>query len=308
MDKISKAELDAFLKMPFDLEIMGRLYYQARELLLGYAFDVFKPKTQERDKFISILLDVMIKISAMKYHLKNYEQHETLCIEQLKAKCGANSHISLQAYELLFELEAFMFQMKSVLDLAVKFLEALFPHRFKTMTFGEKGEDLIKGLEKFKKDKNAKKEIVDSIISMIKDDQTSWLKQAITLRDSLNHFKTIAGYNYQAKKMGDKWEIIVPKIARLNVLTYMKKIYSNCLEFIQEFMCLVIGMFLKGFTVGMRTTNMSSFGEPLNQYIKFGLDLNGTSVDSSKSQITNIANYKYKLKNKPQQRLQPDAE
>jgi hypothetical protein len=145
MDKICKAEFDALLKMPFDLEIMGRLYYQARELLLGYGFDVFKPKTQERDKFVSILLDVMIKISAMKYHLKNYEQHETLCIEQLKAKCGANSHISLQAYELLFELEAFMFQMKSALDFAVKFLEALFPHRFKTKTFGDMGEDLIKG-------------------------------------------------------------------------------------------------------------------------------------------------------------------
>lgn len=294
MDKISKAELDAFLKMPFDLEIMGRLYYQARELLLGYAFDVFKPKTDERDKFISILVNVMIKISAMKYHLKNYERHETLCIEQLKAKCGANSHISLQAHELLFELEAFMFQMKSALDLAVKFLEALFPDRFKTMTFGEKGEDLIKGLEKFKKDKNAKKEIVDSIVLMIKDDQTSWLKQAITLRDTLNHFKTIAGYNYQAKKMGDKWEIIVPKIAGLNVLTYMKTIYPNCLEFIQDFMCLIIGMFLKGFTVGIRTTNVSSFGEPLNQYIKFGLDLTATSVDSSKAPTTNIADYKYK--------------
>jgi hypothetical protein len=78
--------------------------------------------------------------------------------------------------------------MKSALDLAVKFLEVLFPHRFKTKTFGDMGEDLIKGLEKFKKDKNAKKEIVDSIISMIRDDQTTWLKQAITLRSSLNPF------------------------------------------------------------------------------------------------------------------------
>ena len=294
MDKIGEAELDALSKMPFDLEIMGRLYYQARELLLSHGFDFFKPKEDERDKFISILVDVVIKISAMKYHLKNYEQHETICIEQLKARCGANSHISLNAYELLFELEAFMFQMKSALDLAVKFIEVLFPHRFKTKTFGDMGEDLIKGLEKFKKDKNAKKEIVDSIILMIGDDQKSWLSQAITLRDSLNHFKTIAGYNYQAKKIGDRCEISVPRIAGLDVLTYMETTYSNCLEFIQDFMCLVIGMFLKGFTVGVRTTNVSSFGEPLNQYIKFALDLTATSVDSSKSHITNITDYKYK--------------
>lgn len=295
MDKIGKAEIDALLEMPFDLEIMGRLYYQARELLLSRGFDIFKPKEEERDKFISILVDVMIKISAMKYHLRNYGQLETLCIEQLKVECGANSHMSLKAYELLFELEAFMLQMKSALDLAVKFLEVLFPHRFKTKTFGDMGEDLIKGLEKFKKDKNAKKEIVVSIISMIRDDQNSWLKQAITLRSSLNHFKTIAGYNYQAKKIGDKWEIIVPRIARLNVLTYMKTTYSNCLEFIQDFMCLVIGMFLpKVFTVGTRNTNISSVGDPLNQYIKFALVLNATSVNNSKSRITNITDYKYK--------------
>ena len=208
MDKIGKAEIDALLKMPFDIEIMGRLYYQARELLLSQGFDFFKPKEEKRDKFITILLDVTIKISAMQYHLKNYEQHEALCIEQIKAKCGADPFISLQAYELLFDLEAFMFQMKSVLDLAVKFLEALFPNRFKTKTLGDMGKNLIKGLEKFKKDKNAKKEIVDSIISMIRDDQKTWLKQAITLRTSLNHFKTIAGYNYQAKKCGNEWEVI----------------------------------------------------------------------------------------------------
>jgi hypothetical protein len=242
-----------------------------------------------------VLLDVIIKISAMKYHLKTYERHEALCIKQLEAKCSPNSHISLQAYELLFELEAFMFQMKSALDLAVKFLEVFFPHRFKTKTFGDLGEDLIKGLEKFKKDRNAKKEIVDSIISMIRDDQTSWLKQAITLRTSLSHFKTIAGYNYQAKRIGDKWEITVPKIARLNVFKYMETTYSNCLEFIEDFMCLVIGMFLKGFTVGIRTANVSSLGEPLNQYIKFGLGLMLPSVDGSKAQTTNIADYKYKI-------------
>ena len=164
MESIGKAEINALLKMPFDLEIMGRLYYQARELWLSYGFALFKPKKEETERFISVLLDVTIKLSAMQYHLKNYEQHEALCIEQLKAKCGDKSFMSLQAHELLFELEAFMFQMKSALDFAVKFPEALFPKRFKTKTFGDMGEDLIKGLENFKKDKNSKKEIADEMI------------------------------------------------------------------------------------------------------------------------------------------------
>jgi hypothetical protein len=285
MENIAKAEIDALLKMPFDLEIIGRLYYQARELWLSYGFDLFKPKKEERDRFISVLLDVTIKISAMQYHLKNYEQHEAFCIGQLKAKCRDKPYMSLQAHELLFELEAFMFQMKSALDIAVKFPEAFFPNRFKTKTFGDMGDDLIKGLEKYKKDKNCKKEIVDSIISMIKEDQQTWLKQAITLRTSLNHFKTIASYNYHARKKGKEWEIIVPRIARLNVLTYMKIIYSNCLEFIQDFMCLVIGMFLpKGVTVGVRNSYVSGNKEPIEKYIKFGWALSEVPDNSSKPQ------------------------
>jgi len=272
MDKINKDEFDALLKIPFDLEILGRLYYQARELLLSHGFDVFNPKTEQNNAFISKLLDVMIKISAMKYHMKNYENQEALCIGQIRSECSVNSHISMEAYELLFELESFMFQMKSALDLSVKLIEAFFPNRFKTHTFGDRGEDLIRGLEKFKKDKNAQIEIVDSIISMVRDDQNSWLKQAINLRDTLAHYKTIAGYNYQAKRIGGELEIMIPTIAGQNALSYMQTTYSNCLEFIQDFMCLVIGMFLpKGLAVGVRNMEVSIVGDPLDQYIKFGL-------------------------------------
>jgi hypothetical protein len=54
------------------------------------------------------------------------------------------------------------------------------------------------------------------------------------------------------------------------------------MEFIQDFMSLVIGMFLqKGFTVGVRNTNISSVGEPLNQYIKFAICIDTRSVDGS---------------------------
>ena len=125
---------------------------------------------------------------------------------------------------------------------------------------------------------------------MIRDDQNAWLKQAVTLRTSLNHFKTIAGYNYQAKRNGDEWEIIVPRIARLNVLTYMNRVYSNCLEFIQDFMCLVIGMYLpKGVTVGVKPSYVSGDKDPIEKYIKFGWSLaessnNDTNQEKNKDE------------------------
>ncbi len=276
---IGVTELNALLDMPFDLEIMGRIYWQAKELWLSQGFDLLHPKDHERDRFVSILLDVTIKLAAMQYHLNTYEQYEANCIEQMKVRCGLEPSISLKAYELLYELEAFMFQMKSALDLAAKFPEALFPKRFSTKTFGAHGKGIIKGLENFKKDKTAKTVIVDAMISMIRADQDAWLKQAISFRTTLSHFKTIAGYNYQAHKTGDTWQVVVPRIVGLEVHAYMKAVYSNCLEFIQEFMCLSIGLFLPaGIGVCMRGSSPSSVVEPLAQYIKYGVALTSSST------------------------------
>lgn len=269
MSSVNQTEVNVLLKMPFDNEINGRLYYQARELLAFY--DFYNPKSIEKDRFLGALLDVMVKIFAMKYHMNNYRYHESQCIKQIKQKCKANSHESMQADTLLFELEAFMFQMKSALDFTMKLLEALYPKRFKTHTFGDKGDDLIKGLQQFSKDKSAKKGIIDTLIEMIKNDQIAWLNQSIKFRDSLSHYKTHSGYSYRCVKKGKEIKTYPPRIARLTVSSYLQMTYSNCLEFIQDFMCLVIGLKLPGkFGIGIRpATSPPSVGEPLGQYIKW---------------------------------------
>jgi len=279
MNTIEKVEVEALYNMPFDMEICGRLYYQAKELLLSRGFNLFKPNDEVRDKFINTLLDVMIKFTAMKYHLENYEKHELKHIVRLRADCSDNEHIAYKTYELLYELEAFLFQMKSALDLSVKLVAVLFPNRFQTKTFGKKGENLIKGLRSFKEQKDTKTEVVDSIISMIRDDQETWLKQAVNLRDTLSHYKTIAGYHYQAKAIGSEIEIIYPKISGLIAIEYMKFTYSNSLEFVQDFMCLMIELFMpSNLGVSSILKQHVSVGEPLNQYIKFGINIKTTEV------------------------------
>jgi hypothetical protein len=279
MKTIEKVEFEALRNMPFDMEICGRLYYQAKELLLSQGFNLFNQNDEVRDKFINTLLDVMIKFTAMKYHLESYEKHELKLIERLKADCSDNEHIAYKGYELLYELEAFLFQMKSALDLSVKLVAVLFPNRFQTKTFGDKGEKLIKGLNSFKEQKGTKTEVVNSIISMIREDQETWLRQAVSLRDTLSHYKTIAGYHYQAKAVGTEIEIIYPKISGLIAIEYMKVTYSNSLEFVQDFMCLMIELFMPSkLGISSILKEHVSVGEPLNQYIKFGINIETTEV------------------------------
>lgn len=177
-----------------------------------------------------------------------------------------------------------MFQVKSSLDIGVKVLEVLFPKRFKTSTFTDKGSKLIVGLEKYKKDKSAKRELVDELIHVLQDDREAWLEQAITLRDTLSHYRTFAEFNYKCVRRNGQESFIIPKVAGMEPVEYMALTYQNCIEFLQDFMCIAVGLFLPPtFWVGVRASNHPvSVGEPLAQYVKFcfGIQQNDSHMSS----------------------------
>ena len=120
--EISKAELETLINIPFDYEILGSLYYQAKEFHWIFNFPKSAEKGQKWDEFMKIIANVSMKIYAMKYHMGNYKKFESMCIQQLTDACLKNGEATLQGYELLYELEAFLFQIKSVLDMSVKFI------------------------------------------------------------------------------------------------------------------------------------------------------------------------------------------
>ena len=257
------------LNMPPDAEITGRLFWQAREPL-GPELKVFLREQIQREKFVNILLDTMIKCHAMQHHISNFVALE----QRFIAHVESGGHALESGHELLFELEAFLFQVKSSLDIGIKMLSVLLPGRFATATFTDKGARLISGLEQFDRDKYAKHELVSHLIGMLHDDREAWLEQAITLRDTMSHFKTFAEFQYRSVSIEGKAKCASPRIAGLGPTDYINCTYRNCIEFLQDFMCLTIGLFLPpNFSVGLRSGSTCSVGEPLAQYIKFGLAL-----------------------------------
>jgi hypothetical protein len=282
MDEMSKSEVATLVNCPFDFEILGSLFYQAREFRIFYNFPQSEEKKNKWDKFMGIVLDASMKLAAMKYHVDNYKRFESICMGQLAAKCEEKGEATLQAYELLYELESFLFQTKSSLDIAVKFIGVMFPGRFKVKTFGDKGNNIIEGLTKFKKDKSARSDIIDYLISSIKADQDSWLNETIRLRDTCAHFKASSGYRYSAKLVDKTLYVKAPELFGFNVSNSIEIIYKNCLEFIQEFMCFVIVMEMPAHIhLNTRGNNPVSVGEPIDQYVKFciGFDLNKETIE-----------------------------
>lgn len=267
MNMSSHEHVKVLVNMPFDFEINGRFYYQAREIL-GPNFDIFLNEPSQRQRFMDVMLDTMVKCDAIQYHKDQFSGVRQAFIAHIEL----GGDITETGHELLFELEAFLFQMKSALDIGVKLLGVLIPQRFPTFTFSGKGDKLIRALEQFGHDKTAKSELVTGMVKMLQDDREAWLEQAITLRDTISHFKTFAEFRYRKVDVDGKPMCVSPQVAGRPAQEYIDLTYKNCLEFLQDFMCLSIGLFLPpNFSVGIRPTGTCGVGEPLAQYVKFVL-------------------------------------
>lgn len=272
MNTVTGKHADVLLNMPNDMEIIGRIYYQALEVLGQNLFFIRDEEIKER--FLSTILDVMIKLEAMKYHRDNFELLENQYIQMIKEGSAKEETYLNRTHLLLFELESFLFQLKSTLDLSVKILGGLIPGRFRVQTFQDKGEKLITGLRKYMEDKSCKSPCAENLIEMLSNDKEAWLERAVKLRDDIAHYKTFHEFNYSYSKYQGKESFIYPKISGMEPLKYIDLVYQNCIEFIQDFMCLSIDLFFPNqLFVGLKENGSCNVGEPLSKYIKYGFGI-----------------------------------
>jgi hypothetical protein len=235
-------------------EIDGRIYLQAILLLPQGQND------QLSEVITTLVFQVQYKLKSLLYHKERYALIENHIINEAIKEHKDKTRIP---DELFFEFEAFLFQMKSTLDITVKVLEHLFPNTFKVTTFASKGSKLIKNLTEYRKQikKQLEKKIdhverlslaikyrnetIDNIIDLLKKDEAIWLSQAIDKRDTVSHYR--GSFNlreYVFKRTNGELSIEIPDIIDLNPHVFLKQTYCNCIEFIQDFICLFIELWL----------------------------------------------------------------
>lgn len=235
-------------------EIDGRIFMQSQLLLPQGDNSVLS-------KILPILVfDVSHKLRAMLYHKSNYLKIENSVILQSAEKGEQKARIP---HELFFEFEAFLFQTKSALDITIKILKHLFPETFKVATFENQGLKLISNLEAYKKQipkqlakkiKNAERLnlavkyrtlTIDHIIQLLQDDRSSWLCKAIDNRDTVSHYRGSFNLSeYSIEKTGNEINVALPKILDVHAMDFLENTYKNCIEFIQDFICLFIELWL----------------------------------------------------------------
>ncbi len=235
-------------------EIDGRIYLQTLLILP-------QGNNQDLSNVVSILVfHVQYKLRSMLYHKDRFIEIEDHVI---KTAIEENKDKASVPDELFFEFEAFLFQTKSVLDITIKILEHLFPETFKVFTFSDKVSRLIKNLEEYRKriPKQLAKvidhkerlqfaikfrnETIDNLIALLHNDKTIWLGKAIDSRDTISHFRgsfNLREYAFEEKK--GETSVLLPKILDVYPHYFLKNTYSNCIEFIQDFICLFIELWL----------------------------------------------------------------
>ncbi len=132
------------------------------------------------------------KLEGIKYHLDNFVEHESQIENKMKEEGLGSDHDSIvMDPKLIYELEAFLFQLKSCLDILAQTLSIVY-RLPSIVTYSNDGENLIKSLKQ-----NTTQNLKDDALQIIKivNDNKKWISDAIDMRDEVTHYSDLEGFS-----------------------------------------------------------------------------------------------------------------
>jgi hypothetical protein len=183
-----------------DDDIIGATIGQAWLLVRG--IPNFTPRVT--DTFTFIVNPVAMKLNALRYHRKKYEEIQKIKIEEINSNralaLGIQKGIKFCELDMLYEVEAFFFQYKSALDMLVKILCPIAGQSAGSFsTYGDSGAKVIKALNNLKRNNKLNLTIgrVDWLIEEIEKAKSPWLESVIKLRNDFSHYKTDIHFGFE---------------------------------------------------------------------------------------------------------------
>jgi hypothetical protein len=257
-----------------DDEIGGRIYLQACHLFTaGLAAD-------QKSRVIQHAVSVLHKLTATKYHMNNYGRLELAQKAEWEARFKAEPDFGLrEAHELIAEVEAFLFQVKSSLDMLVKLLIPIVgTGTLKTHTYGNKGEDLEKGLKQFRRNGAANAWAVDALTDLVQRARQTWIETTVSMRDRFSHYAALTGLRFQPIEWPSGWiEARSPTLDGEEIWPKLRKIYQCNLEFQQDFMATALCLKSRGVKLVLESPSAmeSSWKSAGGRFIKWGVEVAG---------------------------------
>lgn len=222
-------EVQIYGKDPKDIdETISRIIEPVWQDLFGIAeFDL-----------LNRIRNVEHKLYAVKYHLNNYDQAESGMIEEFREnyKPPTGAQESIEEPRLIYEVEAFLFQAKSCLDILSWVLKPVFG--FPYCSFDNKGDDLINQLRNNCPARLAT--YADNIVKLIEEAQDAWVVELITMRNQITHRSNLEGFKCFMKDPylgGGTATIHYPTMPnQRRALEYCQDIWQRLLSFCEDFL------------------------------------------------------------------------
>src|SRR4029434_10590463 len=165
-----------------DLDIGNRIWNQVCHLIKAA-----KLNENEKNSFLRTVVEVMKKLEAAKYHKDNCERIILTESEKRKTEedpIGDIVHVDLTTGAEK-ELEAFIMQGKSCLDVLAKTLKPLTGTFFHS--FGDSGEKIAKHLRNLGQEKQS---AIEPLVRLIEEDK-EWIERWFKgERDTISHYKS----------------------------------------------------------------------------------------------------------------------
>lgn len=208
-----------------------------------------------------------------KINLVNYHKHKYQSIEKrLQSKYENDLRkgkieegiVLIEDSRLTAELESFLLQSKATLDILVSFLNIFYRDRGKNplkkqVTFENKGQNVIKDLERYLKYHYEKKEYLEELLKYLKeecitsdkfdDGSINWLMVVINKRDYIAHFSKSKYFAFQIKNVKGKDNYVLPPLLTKKSFMYdaVQIFYENLVTFTEDFMALLLKPYLNKF-------------------------------------------------------------
>jgi hypothetical protein len=182
------------------------------------------------------------KLSAIRYHSDNFKKEEDDWIERYKTSIvgGESCNVVEDNPKIIYEVEAFLFQVKSCLDVLNQLIRIAFKLPY-GRTYRNGGEILIQNLkDNCPKDLQSKRE---SIISVIESNKR-WILHTVEMRDEVTHDSDLVGFECfnQRARTGDQFiRVLYPSMPNgRRVRAYLDTIWEKILTLTRQVISLIV--------------------------------------------------------------------
>lgn len=222
-----------------DDEIAGRVYMQA---LFLFVDQLLKPHGEAA--LGGCLFGVMHKLTAMKYHMTSYQRTEAQLTVDYTMRFQTKPNENAESFDLICHFEAFMFQLKSALDLLVKLCRYVpLTEKFYVGTYTKSGQSLINELRERAKRRLAANpsdpagESLEALAVLAESARDAWLREAVHLRGVLIHDRGARDFTFKPYYLPNGRIAARPPVyGDQPVVERMSRLYSLTVEYAQDFM------------------------------------------------------------------------